>query len=282
MAFHDLVENRSGVIAVDAKGIVYGGGVYDGQFNIDPVNATNGIFRAYAIAAFHPQPKKVLIIGLASGSWAQILTNHPEVQAVTIVEINPGYLSLIRNRPDVASLLQNPKVDFVIDDGRRWLVSHPNRKFDFILMNTSFNWRANTSNLLSVEFLHIVRQHLNPGGVEYYNTTSSGTVQFTGATVFPYALRVSNFLAVSDSPISFDRKHLRDILTRYKIDGRPVLDLSNPAHRDWLEKIVAMPQANNESSSRYLDRSIENGTSLGNRLAGQRIITDDNMGTEWE
>jgi spermidine synthase len=54
--FRNLVENRSGVIAVDANEYVYGGGVYDGQFNIDPVHGTNGIFRAYAIAALHPDP----------------------------------------------------------------------------------------------------------------------------------------------------------------------------------------------------------------------------------
>ena len=32
-----------------------------------------------------------------------------------IVEIDPGYLSLIRKRPEVASLLDDPKVKIVID-----------------------------------------------------------------------------------------------------------------------------------------------------------------------
>ena len=203
--FRNLVENRSGVIAVDAKEYVYGGGVYDGQFNIDPVRGTNGIFRAYAIAALHPDPQNVLVIGLSSGSWTQVLVNNPSVKDVTAVEINPGYLQLIRQRPSVSSLLQNPKVHIVTDDGRRWLVSHPDQKFDFILMNSSFNWRANASNLLSTEFLQLLRHHLNVGGIALYNTTSSGDVQLTGASVFPYALRLSNFLAVSDSPINFDQ-----------------------------------------------------------------------------
>ena len=279
--FRNLVENRSGVIAVDSKDTVYGGGMYDGRFNIDPMHATNGVFRAYAIAAIHPNPKEVLIIGLASGSWAQILTSHPSVESVTIVEINPGYLQLIRQRPSVSSLLQNPKVHIVIDDGRRWLVSHPDRKFDFVLMNTTFNWRANISNLLSVDFLQLLRQHLNVGGVAYYNTTSSGDVQFTGASTFPFAMRVSNFLAVSDSPISFDRLRFRDRLASYRIDDRLVFNLASPADRATLEGMVSLPQSTKEDADRGLDASIEDRVSLLHRLQSARLITDDNMGTEW-
>ena len=191
--FADLVENRSGVIAVGADETVFGGGVYDGRFNVDLLNDTNGIFRAYAIAGLQRAPKQVLVIGLSSGSWAQIVANNPEVQALTIVEINPGYLGLIRQRASVSSLLHNPKVTIVIDDGRRWLVRNPDRKFDFILMNTSYHWRANVSNLLSREFCALLRAHLNRNGIAYYNTTWSGDAQATGTREFPYALRIANF-----------------------------------------------------------------------------------------
>lgn len=282
MKFTDLVENRSGVIAVDARGTVYGGGVYDGHFNIDPMNDNNGIFRAYAIPGLHPAPKNLLIIGLSSGSWAQILANDQQVEDVTIVEINPGYLQLIRERPSIVSLLTNPKVHIVIDDGRRWLAAHPDRKFDFILMNTSFNWRANTSNLLSVNFLQMIRQHLNPGGVEYYNTTGSGQVQLTGATVFPYALRVANFLAVSDSPIVFDRAGLRSTLGSYRIDGQPVFDFSRSSDRAKLEQIASMSESTSLDPNQERDAVLEDRSSLLRRLKGLRLVTDDNMGTEWQ
>jgi predicted membrane-bound spermidine synthase len=280
-AFASLVENRSGVIAVDSKDTVYGGGAYDGHFNIDPIPDTNGIFRAYAIAGLHPDPKQVLIIGLSSGSWAQILANHPKVEDVTIVEINPGYLPLIRQHPEVANLLQNPKVHIYIDDGRRWLVSHPDRKFDFILMNTTFPWRANISNLVSTDFLQLIRRHLKQGGVEYYNTTGSGEVLLTGAKVFPFALRVSTFLAVSDSPIHFDRQALRANLTAYNINGQPVFDLSNPAHTNRLEQIVSIPFVNEQNIGNRFWRSLEDRSSLLARFKRLRPITDDNMGNEW-
>jgi spermidine synthase len=279
--FKNLVENRSGIIAVDASGFVWGGGAYDGQFKIDPVNDTNNIFRAFAIGALHPSPRHVLVIGLSSGSWAQVLVNHPSFIDATVVEINPGYLSLIQQRSVVSSLLNNPNVHIEIDDGRRWLVNHPAAKFDFILMNTTLNWRANVTNLLSVEFLQLARQHLKPGGILYYNTTSSERVQLTAVTVFPYALRVSNFIAVSDSPITFDRENWRHVLENYKIDGRKVFDLSNQAYRACIDSWVAMPQTDRENTTTSLDRSIEDRTSLMRRLRGQRLMTDDNMGTEW-
>ena len=96
-------------------------------------------------------------------------------------------------------------IHIVIDDGRRWLLGHPDRRFDFILMNTTWHYRAHVSNLLSTEFMGLMREHLNRGGIAYYNTTYSGDALVTGATAFPYALRINSFLAVSNSPITLDK-----------------------------------------------------------------------------
>jgi spermidine synthase len=275
--FQRIVETRSGVTTVTADEIVYGGGVYDGRFNTDPMHDTNLILRAYALSSFHPAPKQVLMIGLSSGSWAEVIANHPQLQELTIVEINPGYLQLIAEHPEVASLLQNPKVRVVIDDGHRWLQRNPKRKFDVIVMNTSYHWRAHMTNLLSVEFLRLIRTHLNPGGIHYYNTTGSKEVQITGLTVFPYGLRVANFLAVSDDPIVVDRNRWRDVLTAYRIEGKPVFDLSREEHQAKLDEILAYTEITDHAD----DKRMEYAETIRERFKGVRIITDDNMGTEW-
>lgn len=277
LTFGDLVENRSGVVAVLKDGTVFGGGIYDGRFNTDLINDTNGIFRAFAIAGMHPKPTNVLVIGLSSGSWTQVLANNPAVKDITAVEINPGYLSLISKHPQVQSLLLNPKAHIVTDDGRRWLVSHPGRKFDFILMNTTFNWRANASNLLSREFLTLLRSHLNPGGIAFYNTTWSDEAVATGLSVFPYALRVTDFLAVSDSPFTLDKNLWKQELATYQIDGHPVFHLSNPAHQKRFEEVLDQPDELNSPNGVYESRD-----SMLKRLANAPLITDDNMGTEWK
>ncbi len=46
LTFRHLVENRSGVLAVLENGTVYGGGAYDGVFNVDLVHDRNGLVRA--------------------------------------------------------------------------------------------------------------------------------------------------------------------------------------------------------------------------------------------
>ena len=164
---------------------------------------------------------------------------------MTIVEINPGYLPTHSRAALYCRQSPHQPKGAYCDRRRPQMACRASRiaSFDFILMNTSFNWRANTSNLLSVKFLQLVRQHLKPGGVEFYNTTDSEEVQLTGATVFPYALRVANFLAVSDSPIVFDRAGLRSTLGSYRIDGQPVFDFSRSSDRAKLEQIASMSES---------------------------------------
>jgi len=245
------------------------------------VNDTNAVVRAFAIGGFVPHRSETLMIGLSSGSWAQIIANDPEVKHLTIVEINPGYLSLIPKYPEVASLLHNPKVTIVIDDGRRWLVRNPQRRFDLVVMNTTFNFRANITNLLSVEFLRLARAHLKDGGVLYYNTTKSGEVFATALTTFPYALRVLNFVAVSDSPIQVDRQGWEESLRNYRIDGHPVLDSSNPAASKRLNEILAMTGGLNQPRP-AVEEGMEGREGIWQKVRFARIITDDNMGTEWK
>src|SRR5690606_15396146 len=138
--FADVIENKSGVITVTQDDTVYGGGAYDGRFNTSLESDRNGILRAYGVGALHPAPKRMLMVGLASGSWAKVLSCLPGLEKLTIVEINPGYVGLIRKHPEVSGILDDPKVEIVIDDGRRWLHRHDER-FDFVVQNTTWHWR---------------------------------------------------------------------------------------------------------------------------------------------
>lgn len=239
-SFAFVVENKSGVISVSKGGTIYGGGIYDGVFSTDLVHDRNLVVRAYALSALHPKPRDVLIVGLASGSWAQVVANHPDVESVTIIEINPGYLEIIPRYPEVASLLKNPKVKVIIDDGRRWLSRNPDRKFDFVLQNTTWHFRAHATNLLSTEYLRLTGDHLNPGGVVFFNTTKSRDAQLTAAKTFPYALRFMSFMAASDSPISVDKERWRRVLSAYRIDGKPVFDPASDVAKARLEEVVSL------------------------------------------
>jgi spermidine synthase len=286
MRFSALVENRSGVIAV-YNGIyglnyptetVFGGGMYDGRFNTGLIRDSNYMYRLFAVLAMAKTPKHVLMIGLSSGSWAEVIANDPRVQDFTIVEINPGYLPLIAAHAEVAGLLHNPKVNIVIDDGRRWLVANKDRHFDLIVMNTSYNWRANNTNLLSREFLQLAHQHLNPDGIFFYNTTWSRAVIATGISEFREALLVSSFLAVSDRQLRLEKESWRNFLSNYRIEGAPEFDLSDPAQATALDRVVHLAD---EDQLDTPQGCLQSKSSLAERTRGAQIITDNNMGTEW-
>ena len=273
-----VVENRNGIISVTQDDAVFGGGVYDGFFNVDPANDKNFVIRAYVVSLMHPHPKHVFMLGLASGSWAQVVANNPEVESLDVVEINPGYLQLIEKYDEVRSLLHNPKVHIYVDDARRWLLAHPEAKYDMIIANTSFHWRDHTSQVLSVEFLRIVKAHLLEGGIYYYNATESPDVLMTGLHEYKYGLRVISCLALSDSPIVLDKQRWFSVLSHYEIDGRKMFDPNGAKGPMVLAGYNAFADSVRHPSG-FL--SMEDGRELAARLGPRHIITDDNMGAEW-
>jgi spermidine synthase len=279
MAFAQVVETKSGVVAVAKDGVIYGGGVYDGRMLIDFGKDENGLFRPFSLSAFHSAPKKVLMIGLSGGAWGQVLANHPQIEDLTIIEINPGYLRLISAYPMMTSLLANPKAKIVIDDGRRWLRNHADERFDAVVMNTTFHWRSFASNVLSTEFLTMVEHALNPGGVVMYNATGSSEVHRTAAVTFPDAMRFANQMVASNAPLRIDPARWEKVMLDYKIDGKPVVGTDK-------DSLLAM-QANH-SRLRTIDNDkanewegMETKAHILKRTEGLRVINDDNMGMEW-
>jgi spermidine synthase len=279
--FVKILENRSGIITVDADGTVFGNGMYDGKFNTDLKHDSNGIVRPYALSLFHPAPRTVLMIGLSSGSWAQVIANNPDVESLTVIEINPGYVKLVAQEAEVASLLKNPKVTILTDDGRRWLRLNPHEKFDVIVSNTTWHFRANVTNLFSLEFLDLIGGHLKPGGIFFYNTTGSDRVQRTGCLAFANGARFTNHVVVSAAPIAWDFARWRRTLEAYRIDGNPIFDTRRTEDRAVLDHLMAMEESLKVGAAGAVERPIEPCPDILARTAGKRPVTDDNMGTEW-
>ncbi len=119
---------------------------------------------------------------------------------------------------------------------------------------------------------------LLPGGIYFYNATGSDEVVATGLHVFPYGLRVVNFLVVSETPLKYDRERLMAILREYRIDGKLMFDPADPdservlaGYANFVDTIERPPD----------EQGMETSESLNARLRPRLIITDDNMGWEW-
>ncbi len=268
--FRYKLENRGGIITVEpgANGAIYGTGIYDGRFNTDPVINNNFVDRAYMIAAMHRKPQRILEIGLSSGSWTRAISTFEPATSMSVVEINKGYVDIIQNYPDIAQALTLPKLTLYFDDGRRWLRNHETEKFDFIVMNTTYHWRSNATNLLSKEFLELIKSHLNPGGVVYYNTTDSRYVVHTAAHVFPHVTMYRNFVAASDAPFDMTPEEKRANLLQFKLaDGSPLFE-RDAKHRAKLEELV-----------KYRFPELHDSIL---KEPGLMVVTDDNMAVEYK
>lgn len=266
-----VIENRHGVITLIAgpenDDAVFGGNVYDGRTNLDPERNTNGLNRPLLLTALHPQPKRILMIGLSIGTWLALVNEFPGVEQVDVVEINPGYLVAAQAYPAQAHALKDPRVNIVVDDARRWLRLHKARQYDLIIMNTTWHWRSNSGLLLSTEFLQLIKSHMATGAVMAFNATGSGDAFFTASKVFAHAYRYSNFVyaAEFDFRKRKDSEQARIRYTDLQLQGQPFFATNSKSIANFLNQpFISIEQAQNA-----VDRPLEQ-------------ITDKNMITEFK
>ncbi len=267
-----LVENRHGIIHVvrgenDADR-VYGGNVYDGHTTTDLHSNINGMDRTYLLHVLAPAPKRVLVIGLATGAWVKVVTMNPSIERIDVVEINPGYEGITQNYPALNSIFSDPRVHIHVTDGRHFLRANQ-EKYDLILMNTTWYWRAYATNLLSEDFEKIVRMRLNPGGLFAFNSTWSGDAFYTASKVFKYTFRYGNFIYCSDRDVLPEIRFAPERLAALSDNGKSVFDLNVAADKMAIRSLMEHPIERIEDVIAKSPRPLE-------------IITDQNMITEFK
>ena len=262
-----FVANRHGIVhtvATAGGDMVFGGNVYDGMTSIDVDTNSNHLERLYMVALIMPSPKQVLFVGLSTGAWVRAIQGFPGVERIDVVEINPAYVDLIRWYGQLLPLLQDPRIHIHIDDGRRWLRRNPLTRFDLVVQNTTFYWRANAGNLLSREYLSEVKKHLEPGGVVICNSTGSFDVLASAQAVFGHAYRYSNFVYTSDQPLTATLSHLWNVR---RPDGVPF----SPDDKPPGSVAAFLASARLEPTREFIAR----------RRPNAQIITDDNLLSEY-
>lgn len=268
-----LVQNKHGIVHTASEtgqaDVIYGGNLYDGRITIDMVSDPNGLARAYVLAAFHPAPRRVLVVGMSGGAWTRAVAGFPGVERIDVVEINPAYLTLVGRYPEVAPILEDPRIRIHIDDGRRWLKRHPEAMYDLVVQNTTFHWRSNAANLLSAEFFREVQQHMNPGAIVAINTTGSLDVYRTAQEVFPFTARFHSFVYGADSDFRAPAAEALERLAACRVGERAAFrpeqfEPGGLAHHIATESVVPVAE--------FL---------AGQSTAGVAVVTDQNLLTEY-
>ena len=277
--FEGLVESRHGVVGVAPDRHVVENGIDAGLAAIDVDDKESLLIRAFAIPAISAAPTRVLMVGLGTGAWPQIVASLPLVDDVTIVDADQEYVAFLARSGQVAPLLQNSKVHIILDDPRRWLEQHEDQTFDVIISHESLNWRAHASHLLSVEFMRLVRAHLSANGLFYFNTDDAPSAFRAAFDVFPNGLRFLNFAAVSMAPVEFDQPRWRRALASYSLNGVALFDTTTNRGKARVASFLATP---NDPAGWFGSPALESRSSMLPRLRDVSPITDDNMGLEWK
>jgi spermidine synthase len=128
------------------------------------IDLTTQYMVAHLPLLLHEHPRKVMIIGLASGCTLGAALRHP-VEEVVCAEIEPAMAEASKFFKDVNyEYWKDPRVRIVIEDGRN-LLYLAKEKYDCIISEPSNPWISGLGNLFTREFYQIVKEHLNEGGI---------------------------------------------------------------------------------------------------------------------
>jgi spermidine synthase len=116
---------------------------------------------------FHPNPRRVLNIGLGGGFTLRAVVHHPEPREITVVEIDPRVVEAARTHfsPFNDHALDDPRVRVVTNDGRNFMDSVQGQRFDVITSEPPNIWVAGASGLFTREFYRSAANRLADDGI---------------------------------------------------------------------------------------------------------------------
>jgi spermidine synthase len=252
---------------------------------------------------FHPNPEKVMVLGLASGMTAGEALLYP-IRQLDILEINDQVIKASKFfTPWNNGCLTNPKSRIIVQDGRNHL-ELTNEKYDVIISEPSNPWMAGLADLFTLDYFKTVKERLNGNGI-FVQWTHAYDMDWdcfamigrTFAEVFPESLLVRTISTSDYLLIGFSEKKILDLKTADKNlvyaaksknitirDPRVIFNLivtedlkslfgSGPFHTDnWPHLEFAAPK-NIDRNDLSIDEKIENSS----RLSGEtKNIVDNN------
>ena len=113
----------------------------------------------------HKNPKKVWVLGMGTGMTAGATSVHPEVESVTVAELEKHVVPAARTFADYNHhFLDNPKVNVVFNDGRNFLLTTKER-YDVITADPIHPWSQGAAYLYTDEYYRLAASRLRAGGI---------------------------------------------------------------------------------------------------------------------
>ncbi len=122
-----------------------------------------------------PWARHVLILGGGDGMAAREILKYPNVESVTLVDLDHGMTELFMNSSELVSLnqgsLNNPRVKVINADAGKWL-EESDDMFDFAVVDFPDPSNYSLGKLYSVPFYRLLKKHLAENGLAVIQSTS--------------------------------------------------------------------------------------------------------------
>jgi spermidine synthase len=156
-------------------------------------DAETQVMLGLVASMLHGAPRRVLVIGLGTGSSAGWLAAAPGVEGVDVVELEPAVVRVARDCAAVnLGVLDNPRVKVHIGDAREFLLT-ADEEWDLIVSEPSNPYRAGIASLFTSEYYRAAAERLAPGGLfaqwlQAYQVDAStvASVYTSLSQAFPY------------------------------------------------------------------------------------------------
>jgi spermidine synthase len=120
--------------------------------------------------------RHILVLGGGDGLALREVLRHPEVEDVTLVDVDPAMTTLGRTHEILVALngdaFADPRVTVENRDAYTYLRDADSRYWDVILIDLPDPRTIDLARLYSLEFYRLAHRHLSPGGVVVTQATS--------------------------------------------------------------------------------------------------------------
>jgi len=167
----------------------------------------------YHEALVHPglaavaAPRRVLVLGGGDGLAVREILKHPQIESVTLVDLDPEMTALFSTHPYLRELnkgaLTAPKVKVINADAFPWLESNRD-SFDFVVVDFPDPTNFSLGKLYTTAFYRLLGKHLSVQGYAAIQSTSPlfarqsywcivETLKQAGLRTWPYHVYVPAF-----------------------------------------------------------------------------------------
>ncbi|MBU1996823.1 MAG: fused MFS/spermidine synthase, partial [Candidatus Omnitrophica bacterium] len=230
----------------------------------------------------------VMMIGFGAGITASAAMDTGMVRSLDVVDINPDIEKINELYKEANNdIYNNPKFNFINEDGRNYLFLNP-KKYNVIISDSTHPFAYDSWVLYTIEFYNEVKEHLDPGGVfvqwiplnvpkDYLKVFLKTFIQvFPNSTFWNIPGSDQSFVIATEEPLSIDinrlQSQLNNMPSRTKLREYELSSAINilsffMLDTEAIDRLVSSEKKISTDDNPYTFRSVYEADRSGNKPA---------------